>query len=167
MIDFMAWAQKLITTFGYLGIFTVALISTVSLLLPTFPLSALVVFAVALKLNPIIVAISAGLGSATGELMGFGVGVGGQAVLLKKQKKKIEKMERLFEKYSGWLIIFVFSFIPFIPVDLMGLFSGAVGYDVKKFYISCLAGKTMRYMLLAVGTYYGMGVATSMLGINY
>jgi len=167
MFDFIVWAQSLIVTFGYLGIMFIAFISTVSLLLPTFPLSALIVFAVALKLNPVILAVCAGFGSATGELVGFGVGAGGKKVLLKKYKKRMDKMERLFEKYGGAFVIFVFSFLPFVPVDLMGVFSGIIGYDIKKFYIACLLGKTMRYMLLALGAYYGIGVATDMLGIEY
>ncbi len=99
--------------------------------------------------------------------MGFGIGKGSKKLLMKKYEKRMEKMERLFNKYKGWLIIFVFSFIPFIPVDLMGLFSGAVDYDVRKFYAACLAGKILRYMALALGTYYGIGVATDALGIEY
>jgi len=54
-----------------------------------------------------------------------------------------------------------------VPVDLMGVFSGAIGFNLKKFYAACLIGKIMRYLLLGLGTYYGIGVATDLMGIKY
>ena len=47
---FLIWAQGIIISFGYLGIFFAAFVGTASLFLPTYPLSALVAFGVALKL---------------------------------------------------------------------------------------------------------------------
>ena len=131
--SFMVWSQGLVETFGYLGIFFVAIIGTASLFLPTFPLSALIVLSVALKLNPLLLALSAGLGSATGELVGYGVGVGGKKFLEKKYEKKLKKIEKMFHKYKGGFTILFFSFLPIVPVDLMGMFSGTIGYSIKKF----------------------------------
>ena len=165
--SFLIWAQGMVTSYGYPGIFVVSFLGTVSLFLPTFPLSALIVLSVAMKLNPVILAIIAGFGSATGELVGYGVGAGSKKFLLEKHKKKIDKIERLFLKYKGGVTIFAFSFIPIVPVDLMGMFSGTIGYGIKKFYVACLAGKILRYLTIALGAYYGISFVTDMLEIPY
>lgn len=167
MLDsFLIWAQNMITSFGYLGIFIVALIGTASLFLPTFPLSALIVLAVALKLNPVVLALCAGFGSATGELVGYGVGAGSKKFLLEKYDKKIKKVEKMFLKYKGGFTIAFFSFLPIVPFDLMGMFSGTIGYSIKKFYMFCFIGKTLRYLTIALGTYYGIGFATELTGFQ-
>ncbi|MBU4124470.1 MAG: VTT domain-containing protein, partial [Nanoarchaeota archaeon] len=145
----------------------VAFVSSVSVVLPTFPLSAIVVFAVAMKMHPIIIAICAGFGSATGELTGYLIGMGGKKTILKKYKNKIQKLEKMFEKYRGGVVIFFFSFLPIVPIDVMGVFAGTVGYGVKKFYIACLAGKICRYLLIVTMTYYGIGVASSYFGFIF
>ncbi len=170
MIDisaFLTWAQGLVVTFGYFGIIFAAFMGTASLFLPTYPLSALIAFAVALKLNPILLAVCAGFGSATGELIGFIFGSGSQKFILKKYKKEIVKIEKMFEKYQAWAVIFFVSFLPIVPMDLMGIVSGVIGYDIKRFYIACLAGKTLRYLLITLGMYYGISFASELFGFSY
>lgn len=167
MIDvswFVQWSSYMITTFGYIGIIIASFVSSAFVLLPTFPLSAIVVLSVALKLNPILIALCAGLGSATGELIGYYVGRGGEKVILKKHDKEIRKIEKLFEKYRGGVVIAFFSFLPIIPVDVMGIFSGTIKYSVKKFYIACLIGKILRYLTIAFASYYGISFASGFLG---
>jgi len=170
MIDgasFLIWANGMIVTFGYFGIFFVALISSASVLLPTFPLSAIVVFAVAMKMNPILIALCAGFGSATGELTGYLLGAGGKKTILKKYNGRIKKVEKLFQKYRGGVVIFFFSFIPIIPIDVMGVFCGTIGYGIKKFYIACLAGKICRYLLIVTLSYYGIGAVSDLFGFVF
>jgi membrane protein YqaA with SNARE-associated domain len=144
MTSFMVWAQGIITMFGYPGIFLVAALSTISVFLPTFPLS-LLVFLSGAMLNPLLVGLSAGFGSATGK-----------KVLLKKYEKKINQVEELFQKYRGGLVIFVIAAIPVVPFDVIGLFCGVIGYDMKKFYIFLLAGKCVRYTCIAFAGFYGI-----------
>ena len=162
--SFMQWSEGLIATFGYFGIIVAAFIGTASVFLPTYPLSALIILAVAMKLNPVILAICAGIGSATGELIGYGVGVGSKKFLLEKHEKKIKKIEKMFIKYRGGFTIIFFSFLPIVPTDLMGMFSGTIGYSIKKFYIFCIIGKTLRYLTIALGTYYGINIVTGLTG---
>jgi membrane protein YqaA with SNARE-associated domain len=151
----MLWANGVIATYGYFGIAAVAAVSTATVFLPTFPLS-LLVFLSAATLNPILLGIAAGVGSATGELIAYFVGRGGERVLEKKYKKQIHEIEKLFQKYGGWLIIFVVGAIPIIPFDVMGLFCGGIHYNAKKFYTAALAGKTVRYTSVALAGYFGM-----------
>jgi len=151
----MAWASVAIGVYGYFGIAAVAAASAVTVFLPTFPLSFLV-FISAVELNPIGLGIAAGFGSATGELIGYLIGRGGERVLLKKYKKQIQNLKDLFDKYHGSLVIFVVAAIPVVPFDIMGLFAGSINYSAKKFYIAALAGKTVRYTIVAFAGFYGM-----------
>ncbi|MBU3904658.1 MAG: VTT domain-containing protein [Nanoarchaeota archaeon] len=164
---FLIWAQELVISFGYIGILFASFIGTASLFLPTYPLSALVAFAVALNLNPVVIALFAGVGSATGETVGFLFGSGSKQVLIKKHNKKIKEVEKLFEKYRAWAVIMFISFMPIVPIDLMGIVSGVIGYDIKKFYIACLVGKTLRYLLIALVVYYGISFASETFGFIY
>ncbi|MDD5417089.1 MAG: VTT domain-containing protein, partial [Candidatus Aenigmarchaeota archaeon] len=162
---FLQWAQSTIATFGYAGIFIVAMISSGSVMLPTFPLSAVVILAVALKMNPILIILCAAFGSSIGELTGYFIGIGGKKIAVKKYKKELNKLEKLFQKYKGWVVITFFSFLPIIPVDVMGMFSGIIGYDVRKFYAACLAGKLMRYTFIVTVSYYGIDIALNYFNI--
>ncbi|MBU5557498.1 MAG: VTT domain-containing protein [Candidatus Aenigmatarchaeota archaeon] len=151
----MTWANYAIGTYGYFGIAVVAAASTMSVFLPTFPLS-LLVFLAAAKLNPIGVGIAAGVGSATGEMVSYWIARGGEHILEKKYKKQIHELEQLFQKYKGWLVIFFVGAIPIVPFDIMGLFAGGIHYDAKKFYLAALGGKTVRYIVVALAGYFGI-----------
>lgn len=152
---FVATSEYFVGTFGYIGIFFIAMISAMSIFFPTFPLSILV-FLSAAKFNPLLIGICAGLGSATGELTSFGIGFGSKKILLKKQNKKIKRIEKLFQKYKGRVIIFFFSLCPIIPIDVLGLFCGAIGYDIRKFFMACAAGKVLRYIIIAYTGFYSI-----------
>ncbi len=157
MIDFnsfLQWSQDIVSTYGYLGLFLVALLSATTVVIPIFPL-AILVFLSGSILNPIFVGISAGLGESTGELVGYFVGRAGKK-LVKKRKKNLEKVEKLFKKYKGGTAILLLGIVPFIPFDIMGLFCGLINYDVRKFYLLTIIGKTIRYTIVAFAGYYGI-----------
>src|SRR3972149_5814573 len=147
--SFINWANGIIANYGYLGIFFIAFISAATIFLPTLPLGFLV-FISGGVMNPLLLGIVAGLGSATGELTGYFFGYEGEKLLLKKYKKKLKHVEKMFQKYGGGIvIIFIASIpIPIIPFDVLGLFCGAVGYDVKKFYGASIIGKSIRYIAI-------------------
>jgi membrane protein YqaA with SNARE-associated domain len=144
------WAAQL----GYLGAFFMGFLSSFTLFLPT-PAFALIFVMAAGGLNPIVLGVAAGLGSAVGELIGFGVGYGSRQLLVKKHKKDLNRIEKLFQKYKGWLVIFVFAATP-LPFDLVGIFCGNVGYPFKKFMIPTVAGKIVKYLAIALAGFYGV-----------
>ena len=157
--DFITWATGVVNDFGYLGIFGVALLSSATIVFPTFPLSTIVFFS-STVLNPILVAIAAGIGAATGELVGFFIGYEGER-LLKKYESRLVRIEKLFQKYHPMVVIYFFSAIPIIPFDIIGLFGGLVRYPAKNFYIALLLGKTTRYLIIAAAGYYGLSYILS------
>lgn len=157
--DFLIWATGIANNFGYLGIFAVALISASTVFLPTFPLS-IVVFTSSSLLNPVLVGIVAGVGSATGELTSFFIGYQGEH-LLEKHKQKLRHIEKLFQRNHSMLVIYVISAFPFALMDVAGLFCGLVRYPVKNFYIASILGKTTRYLIVALAGYYGISYVLS------
>jgi len=145
--------NTLIKTYSYFGIFLVSLIASASIFLP-LP-STFVVFASALFLNPFLLGLVGGLGAAIGEFTGYGIGVGGRKLIKKKWKKSMDKTEKLFQKYGGFLIITIFAATP-LPDDIVGILGGSLRYPVKKFFIATLIGKLILHWILAYGGLYGI-----------
>jgi membrane protein YqaA with SNARE-associated domain len=145
--------NTLIKTYSYFGIFLVSLIGSASIF---FPLpSTFVVFAAALFLDPFLLGLVGGLGAAIGEFTGYGIGVGGRKLIKKKWKKSMNKTEKLFQKYGGFLIIAIFAATP-LPDDIVGILGGSLKYPVKKFFIATLIGKLILHWILAYGGFYGI-----------
>lgn len=153
---------SLVTGFGYLGVFIASVISSATIFLPV-PGYIVIPFAVTV-LDPLLVGIAAGIGSALGEMTGYGIGLGGGALAARKKEFTawFARLEKLFARHNGMLIIFVFSSLP-LPFDVLGLFCGAIKYDAKKFFIAGAAGKTVRYVTLAYAAATGMGIFDGML----
>jgi len=143
----LPFAEYLIDTFGYLGIFIVEAIANATLFFP-IP-GAIFTMASGLFLNPIMVGIYAGLGAAVGELTGYLVGFGGGVLI--EDKVEFKSMRRVYAKYGLWTI-YIFSAIPF-PFDIIGIICGVLRVRPLVFFVLTALGKiTSRVMLAAVGT---------------
>lgn len=156
IIDPMIFVN-LVHTFGYFGVFISSLIGSASIVLPV-P-SFLFVVAAGTILNPLAVGIIAGIGSAVGELTGYFIGVGlhyGKHKITKKKKEgRWEKMvKKCFGKSRGFVAIALFAVTP-LPDDVIGIFCGFIRYDIKKYFIAVLIGKTILCIVLAYSGYYG------------
>jgi len=152
-MDFLVFGYDLIEKLGLLGIFLVNLISTSTVF---FPLpNYILVFTFGAIFNPWLVAFFSGLGAAIGELVSYGVGRGGGYVLKKKQEKYFLKGKEWFEKKKSFLIILIFAATP-LPFDAIGILSGALNYDLKKFFLAALLGKLIASLVLSLGGFYGI-----------
>lgn len=155
MIDIIALLQA----FGYIGAFFSGFLSTFTLFLPS-PTFIVVFFLAGSGFNPLILGVVGGLGAAIGETIGYGIGYGAGIGANKYKKGKWAKLrkhvERLFEKYHPDLVIFVFSALPIIPFDLVGIFCGAIKYNYKRFAIALTIGKVLKYTVLAYAGFYGI-----------
>ncbi len=150
---FVQWSQEIVLTFGYLGVFIIGFIGTVSIVLPT-P-AFLAIFVAGSVLNPWLVGIVSALGMAIGELTGYGVGLVGKKVIEKKHKKWLKKSRAWFEKHGAFWVILVFSATP-LPDDVVGFLAGMIKYDIKKFFVATLIGKAIMNIALAWAGFYGM-----------
>ena len=158
---FSAWSQSLAESFGYFGIFFVSFIGSATIIFP-IP-SFIVVFTFGALLNPWLVGVAAALGAAVGELTGYGIGLAGEKAMQKKHEYWLKKANKWMEKYDAFLVIAFFAATP-LPDDVLGIFCGAIKYDVRKFFAASLSGKLVMNISLALGGYYGMQWVLSVFG---
>lgn len=147
------WAKSLTDTMGYLGIFLVSFIGSATVIFP-IP-SFIVVFVLGAVMNPWLVALSAALGNALGELTGYALGKGGSKLIENKYKDGIKKYRKWFEKDKTFLLIVLFAATP-LPDDVVGIICGVFNYDLKKFIAASFIGKFLMNLLLAWGGFYGI-----------
>ena len=135
---------------GYVGVFLISLLSSATIFLP-LPGFA-IVFAMGAFLNPVLVGIVAGIGSGLGEITGYLAGYAGHDAMM--GTKLFRQNKRGIEKY-GPLAIFALAFVPNPVFDLAGMAAGAIKMPLWKFVLATVAGKTLRFILLA----YAGGIA--------
>jgi len=137
----------IIKAFSYFGFFILGLISSSTIFIPfPIPIYFPIVFSEKLGLNPIISAFFAALGSSFGETTSYFIGKGITITLLKKEEKKYKKYVKIFEKY-GDVLIFLFASLP-LPFDTIGIISGFLKYDIKKFLIFTFVGKLVKMLII-------------------
>lgn len=151
--QFMLWAASLSETFGYAGIFLINLIGSSSVL---FPLpSFIVTFTFGGILDPWLVGIFAGVGAATGELVGYALGRGGKKLIDKRHENILKRSKVWMEKHGAFSIIVLFALTP-LPDDVIGIICGLINYNVKKFFLASLIGKIIMSLFIAWGGFFGV-----------
>jgi uncharacterized membrane protein YdjX (TVP38/TMEM64 family) len=140
---------KELAQFGYLGAFLITLIANATIFVP-IP-GVWVVFAMGAVLNPFVLAISAGLGAATGELSGYLLGFSGQG--LAERSKIYDRIYDIMHRHRRWsdLLILVMAFIPNPFFDLAGIAAGTLKIPVWRFYIFCALGSILKMLAFAYG----------------
>ncbi|MFC2012147.1 TVP38/TMEM64 family protein [Chloroflexota bacterium] len=138
---------------GYLGAFVISVVGNATILLPMPGL--LLVIAIGAILNPVLVSLIAGLGSAIGELSGYIVGYSGRGIARNNRDNKwFIRADRWMRK-RGTVTIFVFSLAPFLPLDVAGMVAGAFRFPVWKFLVACFLGKTLLLLLMVYSASWG------------
>lgn len=151
--QFAEWANALVLSMGYLGLFLVSFIGSATILFP-IP-SFILVFTLGAVMNPWLVGLSAGVGSALGEVTGYALGKGGGKIIERKYKGKIERYKKWFEGDRAFLLIALFAATP-LPDDMVGVVCGVFNYSLKKFLVAAVIGKCMMNLALAWGGFYGL-----------
>jgi len=132
--------------YGYLGVFVISALSSATIFLPA-PGWA-VVIAMGRYLNPVLLGIVAGAGSALGELTGYALGDGTRDILNSKVKES--KGIRAFIERYGVSAVFVLAFVPNPLFDVAGIAAGALRIPWWQFLAACAVGRVLRYILLAM-----------------
>ena len=139
------WMLQFAHQFGYLGVFVISFIGSVSVIFP-IPYT-LVIFFLGSVLDPFFVAVSGGLGAALGEFSGYALGYYGRTVVNKERRRKMDYMVKLFDRY-GPVTIFLFALTP-LPDDLLFIPLGVMRYPFLKAFIPSLLGKMLMTFILA------------------
>lgn len=129
---------------GYPSIFLVSLLGNATVVLPA-P-SLLLVFAMGSAFPPLLVGLVAGAGEALGELTGYGLGFGGQAVI--ENQKVYGRMVAWMQRRGG-ITVFLLSAIPNPFFDLAGIAAGMLRYPLRRFLLFCWLGKTLKTTMVA------------------
>ncbi len=156
VVNWQAVALSIVKKYGYFGVFIITLLTSATIFIPV-P-SQLYVFLLAPVLNPVLMSLAAGLGSAIGELTGYGIGLGGEKIIIKKYpqyKDSLKAWKRKF-KERGFILLFLFAVTP-LPDDIVGIVAGLLKYDVKKFLIAVFLGKTLMFLLVAYAGKWAFG----------
>jgi membrane protein YqaA with SNARE-associated domain len=134
--------------YGYGGVFMITLLGAATLFIPGPTMVA--TFVVGAMLNPGLVAVVAGLGSAIGETTGYAAGYASRAFIT-PQERQSTWYQRIFH-WMGmhpFLTIFLLDAIPNFVGDIAGLIAGRIKYSYLKFLLASFLGKTIRFSLSA------------------
>jgi len=119
-------------------------------------------------LGPVFLGLAAGLGDTLGALSIYFIGYGGGTALSNSGRERIQavyaKMERWVEK-RGSLTLFVLSAVVnpfFYPA---GLAAGALKFGIKRYFIICWTGKTIKHIGVAYAGYWGLMRLLQLLGM--
>lgn len=139
---------KRLGNYGYIGVFGLTLLASASIVMPS---PALGVAALAGKtLNPWLVGLAGGIAAGLGEVTGYMAGLSGSPLV--ERSRFYPRVERWVRRWGG-LTIFVLAFIPGPVLDLAGIAAGTMRMPLRRFLLACLAGKIIRFTLVAWSGY--------------
>lgn len=145
MLDLWSWLDGLVETYGYFGFFVISIFGCMSVFLPV-PY-VLTIYAFGSQLDPILLGIVCGLGSAIGEFSAYFIGRGGRQLLEKKYGKRLDSAKLLIQRY-GAFGLFLFAATP-LPDDLLFIVLGLIKFDLKKALFACFLGKWLMCTIIA------------------
>ena len=140
-----------IDTVGYTSIWFLAFIGAALVFLPVSVLAG-VCLAVAVDLNPFLIALTAASAEAVGELTGYLAGMGGKSFF--EHKRFYLRFKNLFSRYAS-LTLLIGSAIPNPLFDILGVIAGSTLYPVKRFLLLVFIGKVVKFSWVGLGCYYG------------
>ncbi len=137
-----------LAAYGYGGVFVITLLGAATLFIPGPTMVA--AFVVGALLNPVLVSLVAGLGSAIGESTGYLAGYTTRALII-PQERRDTWYQRIFRWMAAhpFLTIFLMDAIPNLLGDIAGLIAGRTKYSYFKFLLASFLGKTIRFSISA------------------
>lgn len=131
--------------YGYPSIFLVSMVwnSTIIYPIPSF----WIYYPLGSVFFPPLLGLAGGAGAAIGEMTGYMVGYSGRGIL---QRLKLYHRVEGWLKRWGLIVIFGFNLVPFFPFDLVGIAAGTLRFPLWKFYLACLAGRSISYGFIAM-----------------
>ncbi len=147
-------------SYGYFGMFILGIVGnaipflTVPFLIP--------VFFIASVLDPFLLGISVGIGSALGKCVSYAIGRGGVRIFGEKKQNELKVFSELLGKY-GTVAVYLFTFLP-LPDDIIIIPFGMAKYSFKKFFIALLAGKLTLALIVSYAGKYSIEYLTVFMG---
>ena len=155
--------------YGYIGAFVISIFGGATIIIPV-PMLAVVFALGGVMEYPFLVGIAAGLGETVGALIIYMTGYGSGVTLYSHSKHgKLQaaymRLMHLMER-RGSLTIFVLSAIVnpfFYPAALA---AGALRFGIRRYFLICLAGKTIKGLTVTYAGFWGLRGLFRMLGLS-
>ena len=148
------------THLSYFGIFLLSVVGAMSIFVP-IPYT-LVIFQLGASLDPFLLMISGGFGTAMGELSGYALGYYGRKIISQERSRKMSYLIKAFGRYLP-IAIFFFAFTP-LPDDLLFIPLGVLKYKLWKVFIPSLLGKLLMCFTLAMAGKIGIDLISRIFG---
>jgi membrane protein YqaA with SNARE-associated domain len=160
--------------YGYLGAFLIGVFGGATYIAPVPMLPVIFVLGIVLRpsfapyLGPLFVGLAAGLGETIGALTIYMIGYGGGVAIT---STKHAKVRAIYSRILGWmerrgsLILFIFSAVVnpfFYPIAFT---AGATRFNLRKYTLICIVGKTIKGITVAAAGYWGLGSILRALGV--
>lgn len=162
------WEQvRALQGWGYFGAFLISILGGATILIP-IPMLAVVFALGGVMKYTWLVGLAAGLGETLGALTIYMTGHGGGTAFANSNHSKIhaayKRLTSLMER-KGSVTLFILSAVinPFFyPAALT---AGALRFGIKRYFLICLAGKTIKGMTVVYVGYWGLGSLLRWLGM--
>lgn len=161
--------------YGYLGAFIISILGGATIIIPVpmlavvFALGAVMKPSIGPLFGPLFVGLAAGFGETLGALTIYMTGYGGGTAFINSNHGRIQAFySRLMQwmERRGSLVLFVLSAVlnPFFyPAALA---AGALRFGIRKYFIICWGGKTIKGMTVAFAGYWGLRGLLRLLGME-
>ena len=165
VVYYWEWVHAL-EGYGYAGAFLISILGGATIIIPV-PMLA-VIFALGGVLTPYWVGVANGLGETVGALTIYMTGYGGGTALLNSRHGRIqtayERLMGLMERRGSWTLFLLSAILNpfFYPAALT---AGALRFGIRRYFIICFIGKTIKGMTVAYAGYYGLRGLMRMLGM--
>ena len=172
VVYFWELVQKL-EGYGYLGAFLISILGGATIIIPVPMLAVVFALGGVMKssagplVGPLFVGMAAGLGETVGALIIYMTGHGAGTALSSsngRMQTAYLRIMKLMER-RGSLALFLLSAIlnPFFyPAALA---AGALQFGIRKYFLICWAGKTIKGLTVAYAGYWGLRGFLGMLGM--
>ena len=157
-VFFIPLDPERLRVYGYAGMFVITLLGAMSLFIPGPTMVA--AFIIGSTLNPLLVSLAAGAGSALGETTGYSAGYATHGLISTRESsgRWYHRVLDYMTRYP-FLTIFILAAIPNFITDFSGLVAGRIGYSYYRFLLATFFGKIIRFALATyLGKYFLGGV---------
>lgn len=159
------WMKNFAGQYNYLGIFLISLLGSMSIFFPIpYTVAIFIIASTFQNLDPLLIALASGVGSAVGEFSGYLLGLGGRKIISEKRKRQMDALLKIFGKY-GPVAIFIFALTP-LPDDLLFIPLGVIGYSFLKAFIPAVIGKICMSLIIAYSARYTLTIIKDIFGIE-
>lgn len=150
--------QEFYKRFGQAGIYIatilVSLLGTMTIILPSPYLLAVVTILLTVPVNPFLLGVSSAIGACIGELTAWILGIGASDVLKKKTYiNKIKGLTELIKKGYGFQMIILYAATP-LPDDILFIALGMERYPLKKSLLAGFIGKLILVYALIIAIFF-------------